>query len=75
MKHYQESKLYSRFIKYASKTTPKSFSGITDNDGEFSYSWSIGGNSKPGLFEVMVKAKSSLDNTSILESKEGFEEV
>lgn len=49
------------------------FSGITDSDGKFSHSWKIGGNSKPGLFEVMVKAKSPLDNTSILEGTERFE--
>ena len=61
------------FIKYASRTTTKSFSGITDSDGKLSHSWKIGENSKPGLFEVMVKAKSPLDNTSILEGTERFE--
>ncbi len=60
-------------VKYASKTT-KSFSGITDDNGKFSYSWKIAGNSKPGLFEVMIKSKSLLDNTpSILEDIERFE--
>jgi hypothetical protein len=61
-------------VKYASKTTTKSFSGITDDNGKFSYSWKIAGNSKPGLFEVMIKSKSLLDNTpSILEDIERFE--
>lgn len=61
-------------VKYASKTTTKSFSGITDDNGKFSYSWKIAGNSKPGLFEVMIKAKSLLDNTTtILEDIERFE--
>lgn len=64
----------SGLIKYATKTTTKSFSGITDDNGKFSYSWKIAGNSKPGLFEVMIKAKSLLDNTStISEDTERFE--
>ena len=64
----------SGLIKYATKTTTKSFSGITDDSGKFSYSWKIAGNSKPGLFEVMIKAKSLLDNTStISEDTERFE--
>ena len=61
-------------VKYASKTTTKSFSGMTDDNGKFSYSWKIAGNSKPGLFEVIIKAKSLLDNTTtILEDTERFE--
>jgi hypothetical protein len=61
-------------VKYATKTTTKSFSGITDDNGKFSYSWKIAGNSKPRLFEVMIKAKSLLDNTpTILEDVERFE--
>ena len=64
----------SGLIKYATKTTTKSFSGITDDSGKFSYSWKIAGNSKPGLFEVMIKAKSILDNTStISKDTERFE--
>ena len=64
----------SGLIKYATKTTTKSFSGITDDNGKFSYSWKIAGNSKPGLFEVMIKAKSLLDDTStISEDTERFE--
>lgn len=61
-------------VKYASKTTTKSFSGITDNNGKFFYSWKIAGNSKPGLFEVIIKAIFLLDNTpTILENIERFE--
>jgi hypothetical protein len=60
-------------VKYASKTT-KSFSGITDNNGKSFYSWKIAGNSTPGLFEVIIKAKFLLDNTpTILENIKRFE--
>ncbi|OLE40694.1 MAG: hypothetical protein AUG16_03050 [Thaumarchaeota archaeon 13_1_20CM_2_39_20] len=48
-------------VIYASGNTTKDFTGTTDSDGAFELSWKIGGNSKPGTFEVDIDA-----------SKEGF---
>ena len=48
-------------VIYASGDTTKDFTGTTDSDGAFELSWKIGGNSKPGTFEVDIDA-----------SKDGF---
>lgn len=49
-------------ILYASTKTIKPFSGKTNANGEFVYTWQIGGNSNPGIFGVEVKAiKSGFD--------------
>jgi uncharacterized protein YfaS (alpha-2-macroglobulin family) len=46
----------SVLVTYASGETTKNFSGITDSNGQFEFSWRIGGNSTPGTFEVDVNA-------------------
>jgi hypothetical protein len=38
-------------VFYAGEAT-RTFSGETDEDGYFTFSWQIGGNSNPGLFRV-----------------------
>ncbi|MBI1829507.1 MAG: hypothetical protein HY222_04865 [Thaumarchaeota archaeon] len=45
----------SAVVVYASGFT-KSFSGKTDSNGLWMFSWQIGGNSNPGTFGVYVKA-------------------
>lgn len=52
----------SALVTYASGSTQKSFQGITDSSGIFTFSWMIGGNSTPGTFSVHVSV-----------SKEGYE--
>jgi hypothetical protein len=39
-------------VMYASKGTVKSFTGKTNANGVYSFSWQIGGNSNPGTFTV-----------------------
>jgi hypothetical protein len=46
-------------VTYASGSTVKSFSGTTDENGQYSYSWRIGGNSNPGIFNVNVNVSSN----------------
>ena len=46
----------SVIVIYASGATTKDFSGMTDSSGQYSFSWRIGGNSTPGIFEVDVDA-------------------
>ena len=43
-------------VTYASGSTTKSFSGTSDNTGDWSFSWQIGGNSNPGTFKVNISA-------------------
>jgi large repetitive protein len=43
----------------ASSSTKKSFSGTSDNSGKVSFSFAIGGNSKPGIFTVYVQASAA----------------
>lgn len=52
----------SALVTYASGSTQKSFQGITDSSGIFTFSWMIGGNSTLGTFSVHVSV-----------SKEGYE--
>lgn len=42
-------------VTYASGSTTKPFSGITEQDGEVAYTWKIGGNSSPGTFSVDIE--------------------
>lgn len=42
-------------VTYASGSTQKPFGGLTDENGQVSYSWRIGGNSSPGFFQLMCK--------------------
>jgi hypothetical protein len=44
----------SVLVTYASGETTKNFYGPTDSNGQFEFSWRIGGNSTPGTFEVNV---------------------
>ncbi|MGI0073316.1 MAG: carboxypeptidase-like regulatory domain-containing protein [Nitrosotalea sp.] len=46
----------SVLITYASGETTKNFDGTTDSNGQYSFSWRIGGNSTPGTFGVDVDA-------------------
>src|SRR5207247_2357386 len=46
----------SATVTYASGSTIKPFSGTSDNTGDWSFSWPIGGNSNPGTFKVNVSA-------------------
>lgn len=46
-------------VVYASGSTTKDFGGMTDSSGEYSFSWTIGGNSSPGTFKVFVDASKS----------------
>ncbi len=46
-------------VTYASGQTTKAFSDNTDNLGQVSFSWRIGGNSAPGTFTVAVDASTS----------------
>jgi hypothetical protein len=46
-------------VTYASGSTIKAFSGTTDENGQFSYSWRIGGSSNPGIFTVNVDVSSN----------------
>lgn len=48
----------SSTVTYASGTT-KDFSGTTNSNGEYSYTWKIGGNSKTGTFSVTASASKS----------------
>lgn len=45
----------SSTVTYASGTT-KDFSGLTNSNGEYIYTWKIGGNSKTGTFAVTATA-------------------
>lgn len=51
-------------INYASSFT-RAFTGTTDDDGNLTYEWKIGPNSKPGTFVVKVIAI-SLDNNAAI---------
>ena len=46
----------SAHVTYASGDTTRDFSGVTDSNGAFELSWTIGGNSKPGIFQVDIDA-------------------
>jgi hypothetical protein len=46
----------SVLVTYASGETTKNFDGTTDSNGQYSFSWRIGGNSTPGTFGVDVDA-------------------
>lgn len=46
-------------VTYASGKTTKTFSGTTDSNGMWSFSWQIGGNSNPGTFTVDISAMKS----------------
>jgi hypothetical protein len=53
----------SASVRYATGATIKKFSGKTDANGEWSFTWYIGENSKPGVYGVDVKAtKTGYDN-------------
>ena len=44
----------SGVVTYSSGSTQKNFNDLTNGDGQVSYSWRIGGNSKTGTFGVDV---------------------
>ncbi len=47
-------------VVYASGSTTKHFDGVTgSSDGQYSFSWRIGGNSSPGTFQVHIDASAS----------------
>jgi hypothetical protein len=49
----------SRIVTYASGSTEKTFSDNTNDNGQISYSFTIGRNSKPGNFKVDVNVSAA----------------
>ena len=55
-------------VTYASRLPIYEFSGKTDGDGDFSYSWTIDKNTEPGIFIVVAAATSEQYSLRLVES-------